>query len=95
MARMQCSYRLAEFCGTDRQIIVGVVLRVDRTPLEEVDALIEHTGIATRLDIPADRQRQPQVVVRTARPNAAPSEGGCHQCWTSPSTNWRPAQSSK
>ncbi|KFB72658.1 MAG: hypothetical protein AW09_002150 [Candidatus Accumulibacter phosphatis] len=50
-----------------RKIIVGIILRVDRATFQEMHWLVEHTGIAAGTDVAADRQRQPEIVVRTVR----------------------------
>ena len=54
-----------------RQIVVGVVLGVDRAAFQEVNGLVQHAGVARAQHVTARRQRQPEVVVRAMRAHAA------------------------
>ena len=55
----------------DRQVVVRLLVRIDRAAFEEGHRLVEHAGVAGRLDVAAQRERQPQVVVGAARAHAA------------------------
>ena len=60
--------------GPAGQIVVGVVLRVDRAAFQEGHGFIQHAGVPGARHIAAHRQRQPEVVVRTMRAHA-PARG--------------------
>ena len=53
------------FVGPLGQIVVGVVLCVDRAAFQEVNRFIQHAGVAGAQNVAARCQWQPQVVIRT------------------------------
>ena len=54
-----------------RQVVVGLFVGVDRAPFDVAHRFVEHAGIAGGADVMAGHQRQPQVVIGTARAHAA------------------------
>ena len=52
------------------QIVIRVLLRVDRAAFEEVDGFIQHPGVPCAQNVAAGRQRQPEVIIRTVRAHA-------------------------
>ena len=74
---------------------VDVVLLGLETPLlEERDLLVEHGAVARDAHVLRGSERQPQHVVGAAACARPRRSSGCHQCCTSPCTNWRAAQRS-
>ena len=53
-------------------VVPRLLVRRHRRTVEETHLLVEHAGVVGRLHVPAQRERQPEVIVRNARPNAAP-----------------------
>ncbi len=53
-------------------VVPRLLVRRHRWTVEESHGLVEHAGVVGRLHVPAQRERQPQVIVRNARANAAP-----------------------
>ena len=61
--------------GTPRQVVIRFLVRAQRAPFEEVHALVEHVRVAGDLDVATGGEREPEVVIRTAGPHAAPQRG--------------------
>ena len=57
--------------GPGRQVVVGLLVGIDRTAFDVAHRLVEHRGIAGCVAIVAGNKRQPQEVVGTARAHAA------------------------
>ena len=55
------------FVGPARQVVVRVVLRIDRAAFEKVRGLVENRHVAGGQDVAACRQWQPKVIVRAMR----------------------------
>ena len=88
-ARTQCSYSGRGARRETGRKVRFVLVRLPAAALEERHLLVQDRGVAGDLDVVGDGEGQPQrdrprQRVRTPRP-----VGGCHQCCTSPSTNWR------
>src|SRR5208283_3223370 len=58
------------FRGAPGQVVVRVLLRVDRTSVEERDHLVQHAGVSGAEGIATGGKRQPEVVVRTVGAHA-------------------------
>jgi len=56
-----------------RQVIVGLLLRVQLATLQKVQRLVEYAGVAGGEHVVTGRIRQPQVVVGKLRAHAAPA----------------------
>src|SRR5690242_259929 len=54
---------------THWKIVIRIFIRADWPSFEERNRLIQHPHIACSGDITADHQRQPEVIIRTARTN--------------------------
>ena len=80
------------FARADRKVVVGFLLGSERPSLEKVrparrERPVAGGGDIVARDATAATGSRPSNRVRTPRPS-----GGCHQCCTSPSTNWRDAR---
>ena len=53
------------------QIIVSILIGLDRSAVDERNPLVEHACVADMLDVPACRQGQPQKVIGKMRAHAA------------------------
>ena len=53
------------------KVVVGVVANTHLTAFKEAHGFVQHAAVARHADIPAHRQRQPQVVVGTMGAHAA------------------------
>ena len=60
------------FVGLARQVVVRVVLRLDRAAFEKGRGFVENRRVAGGQNVAACRQWQPKVVVGTMRAHAAP-----------------------
>jgi hypothetical protein len=56
---------------TAGRVVVGLLLGGQRAAFEEMHLLVQHRGVAGQVHVAADRQRQPQVIVGTARAHPA------------------------
>ena len=59
------------FLGSAGKIIVGVLLRVDRAPSDEVNRFVQYPRIACTLDIAARCEGKPEEVIGTVRAHPA------------------------
>ncbi len=59
--------------GAARQVIVTFLAVVERPTRQVGDLLVEHAGVARKGHVPGNGVRQPQVVVRASRADAAPT----------------------
>ena len=59
--------------GAARQVVVALLAVVERPARQVGDLLVEHAGVAREGHVPRDGVRQPQVVVRASRADAAPA----------------------
>ena len=63
------------FVGSARQVVVRVVLRIDRAGFEKVRRFVENRHVAGHQHVAACRQRQPKIIIRAMRAHAAPPRG--------------------
>ena len=47
------------FIRPRRQIVIALFIALHRTTFDEIDAFIEHAGVADHVDVAAHRVRQP------------------------------------
>ena len=59
--------------GAIRQLVVRLLLRLDRAALQEADRLVEHARVGEAPDVTAGGERQPQIVVGRMGAHAAPA----------------------
>src|SRR5258708_37907256 len=59
------------FIGRPRQVVVRIVLRIDRPTFEKMRCFVENRQVAGGQDVAACRPRGPQVIVRAMRAHAA------------------------
>ena len=57
--------------GHAGQVVVRILVGVERPAFDEVNLFLEHAGVAGGVDVAARGQGQPQVVVRAVRPDTA------------------------
>src|SRR5208283_4220427 len=53
------------------QIVIRVLFRVNLPAIEEVDRFVQYSGIPRAENVPARRQGQPEVIIRTVRAHAS------------------------
>ena len=57
--------------GMRGQVVIRLLVRIDQAALDEAHAFVQHRNITGDLQVTAGGERQPQVVVGTARAHAA------------------------
>ncbi len=63
------------FFGRVRQVVVGVLVRVHRSSLEEWDGHVQHARVACPENVATRDEWQPEIVVRTVRAHASTRRG--------------------